>query len=119
VVVTASTDKASYAAGEVVKVDVAAQNRSGHACAPVDPGANFQDPAGKGLGGVAVADMFTMPAPGEPPPRWDPGQTLATSFNWTPACPPTNSPASCAPGTYTVTASFGSLRSAPTAFKLV
>jgi hypothetical protein len=67
---------------------------------------------------MGEVDRFTLPVPGQPPMRWEPDQILTTSFTWPPACAPTNSPASCAPGTYTITASFGSFQSMPTGFKL-
>jgi cytoskeletal protein RodZ len=118
VLVTVTTDKASYAAAETVRFELAAANGSGHACAPADFRAEVRDPNGTSIAGMAEVDRFTLPLPGQPPMRWEPGQTLTTSFGWTPACPPTNSPASCPPGTYTVTASFGSFRSAPTGFKV-
>lgn len=116
VMVSATVDKATYATGEIVNVAVAAQNRSGHVCQPVDPSVEFRDAAGNSLGGGAIADIFTMPVPGQPPPHWNPGQTLSTTFGWRPTCPPMNGP--CPPGTYSVTATFGPFRSAPTPFSI-
>ena len=112
VLVTATPTRATYAPGETITVTAAAENRSGHSCYPADPRLEFSDGSGKGLGGVAVADMFTMGAPGEPPPSWAPGRVLSAPFTW--QCP--GSPGGCPPGGYTVVASFGSFRSAPASF---
>lgn len=114
VAVTATPDKATYSAGEVVKVAVAATNRSGHDCTPVDPGIAVQDSTGKSVGGAGVVDIFTMGAPGQPPPVWHAGQTLSTSLTWPQTCSPTG----CPPGQYTVTAKFGPYVSPPAIFTI-
>ncbi|MFN2607275.1 MAG: hypothetical protein ABR511_05185 [Acidimicrobiales bacterium] len=119
VAVSAATGRTSYAPGAVIDVVASAQNRSGHACQPVDPGLELRDGAGTLLGGVGVADMFTMGTPANPYPRWEPGQTLTAPLQWPARCPAAaGAPAVCGPGTYTVTAIFGPYRSAPTAFTI-
>lgn len=114
VVVTATPDRPSYPAGATVKIVVAAQNRSSLPCQPLDPSLEFRDGAGAYLGGMGIADVFTMGSVGQPPPSWDPGETLSTSMGWPPYC---GGPG-CPPGSYTVTAVFGPFRSAPAPFTL-
>lgn len=116
VVVTATPDRASYPAGAAVNVTVAAQNRSSRACQPVDPQLEIRDGAGTAVGGSAVIDRFTMGVPGQPPPSWDPGETLAMSMPWGAYCSGTTR---CPPGRYTATAIFGTFRSPPAAFSLL
>ena len=115
VVVTATPDRASYPRGAVVTVVLAATNRSTRACQPVDPGIEFRDGAGNLIGGVGVADVFTMGVPGEPRPSWDPGETLSVPMDLPMHCA---NQAPCPPGPYTATAVFGPFRSAPAAFTL-
>lgn len=116
VVVTATPDRPSYPAGAAVNVEVAAQNRSSRACQPVDPQLEIRDGAGTVVGGSAVIDRFTMGVPGQPPPSWDPGETLAMSMPWGAYCSGTTR---CPPGRYTATAIFGVFRSPPAAFSLL
>lgn len=116
VVVTATPEKLTYASGEAVHATVAAQNRSAHPCVPVDPSYEIRDGAGKSLGGGAIADIFTFPGPGGTQQPWNPGQTLSVAMTWPQTCPPAN--AGCPPGSYTITAVFGTFRSAATAFTI-
>ncbi|MDP1807819.1 MAG: hypothetical protein Q8K72_21760, partial [Acidimicrobiales bacterium] len=93
----------------------AALNQGLRVCFTHDPSLEFFDPAGAGLGGMAVADAFTMGRPGEPPPTWEPGETLLLPFDWAPPC---DAGGACPPGRYTVVASFGPFRSAPASFTI-
>lgn len=95
---------------------MAAQNRSSRACQPADPRMEIRDGSGNAIGGVGVADAFTMGIPGQPLPSWDPGETLAMSLTWPATC---GSADRCPPGRYTVTARFGPFPSAPAAFTLL
>ena len=111
VVVTATPDRDIYTQGSPVTVTATALNRGLRVCLPHDPKLEFFNPAGAGVGGVAIADAFTMGRPGEPPPTWDPGETLSIPFKWPQLC---GGP--CPSGQYTVIATFGTFRSAPASF---
>lgn len=113
VVVTATPDRSAYPQGSTATVTAAALNRGSRVCFTYDPRLEFFNAAGAGVGGVAVADAFTMGRPGEPPPAWDPGETLSLPFQWPLRCG-TGDP--CPPGQYTVVATFGPFRSAPATF---
>ena len=99
--------------GSTVTVTAAALNRGSRVCFTYDPKLEFFIAAGAGVGGVAVADAFTTSRPGEPPPAWDPGETLSLPFRWPQLC---GAGSACPPGQYTVVATFGPFRSAPAAF---
>ncbi len=116
VVVTVTPDRPSYPVGATVNLLVAAQNRSSRPCRPMDPMLEIRDAAGTGLGGMGVADAFTMGIVGEPEPSWDSGETLSMTIpvSWLRCGEAAN--AFCPPGTYYATASFGPFRSAPTPF---
>lgn len=113
VVVTATPDRSAYPQGSTVTVTAAALNRGSRVCFTYDPRLEFFNAAGAGVGGVAVADAFTMSRPGEPPPAWDPGETLSLPFQWPQRC---GAGEPCPPGQYTVVATFGPFRSAPATF---
>jgi hypothetical protein len=115
VVVTATPERSSYPKGTTVVVIAAAQNRGSRACTPFDPKVEFADSTGTGMGGVGVFDRFTMGWPGQPPPSWQPGETLSHPFEWPQWC---GLGGDCAPGTYTATVSFGPFRSAPAPFTI-
>ena len=116
--VTATPNKASYARGEVVKITAAAENRSGHSCAPADPSLEVRDSTGAPVFNVSVIDMFTFGVEGQPMPTWDPGKALSTTFDWADTCPPAYAVGSCPAGTYTVVVRFGPYVSAPSPITL-
>lgn len=115
VLVTATPDRSTYPVGSTVTVTAAALNRGSRVCFPYDPKLEFFNAAGAGVGGVAVADAFTMGGPNGPPPAWDPGETLSLPFQWPTRC---GAGAPCPPGQYTVVATFGPFRSAPAPFSV-
>ena len=113
VLVTATPDRSTYPQGSTVTVTAAALNRGSRVCFTYDPKLEFFNAAGAGVGGVAVADAFTMGGPNGPPPAWDPGETLSLPFQWPQRC---GAGDPCPPGQYTVIATFGPFRSAPATF---
>ena len=113
VLVTATPDRSTYPQGSTVTVTAAALNRGSRVCFTHDPKLEFFNAAGAGVGGVAVADAFTMGGPNGPPPAWDPGETLSLPFQWPQRC---GAGDPCPPGQYTVIATFGPFRSAPATF---
>ena len=115
VLVTATTDRSTYPRGETVTVTAAALNRGSRVCFTYDPKLDFFTAAGAGVGGVAIADAFTMGEPDEPQPTWDPGETLSLPFQWPQLC---GAGEPCPPGQFTVVATFGPFRSAPAAFTI-
>lgn len=114
VVVTATTDRSTYPQGAKVVVTAKALNRGSRPCFPHDPSLQIFNAAGVGLGGIGVADAFTMGSPGEPPPTWSPGETLSWPYEWSQPC----GAGPCPPGQYTVVASFGPFRSTPATFTI-
>lgn len=117
VVVTATTDRSTYARGEPVKVTASAQNKGSRPCMPENPGFAFFDQTGAGVGTIAVADAFTMPTPTDPHPVWAPGQVLSLTESWGQYCDPGT--LGCPPGKYTVLVTFGpDFRAAPVPFTI-
>ena len=113
IVVTATTDRTTYAMGDVVTVTAEAVNRGSRPCAPADPSLEFFTPAGRSVGGMATADRFTMPTPSDPYPTWDPGEVFSGRYQWPSACQSD----ACSLGQYTVVVTFGGMfRSAPAPF---
>lgn len=120
VVVSATTEKLTYAPGEVITATLTAQNRSTHPCALLDSGYVVKDAAGKQVGGMMSVDI-NLPVPGQPPQPWNPGQTLGGTETWQQTCVPANGtglPGACPPGSYTITATFGPFSSAPATFTI-
>jgi hypothetical protein len=117
VTVTATPDRATYPAGTTGSVLVAAANRSSRPCQPADPKVEFRNAAGAMVTVMSVTDIFSMGIEGQPPPSWDPGETLSVTMPL-PGLYCDGTGALCPAGNYTATAVFGPFRSPPAAFTI-
>lgn len=117
VIVTATPDRATYPAGTRGSVLVAAVNRSSRPCQPADPKVEFHNAAGAMVTMASVTDIFSMGIEGQPPPSWDPGETLSVTMPL-PGLYCDGTGALCPAGTYTATAVFGPFRSPPATFTI-